>query len=569
MARTNDPDDTTVVRKVADRAGVTVGKPGKIVTSSMRAASCGLGGGFGGAGGGTTMGAGGNPYSPEMSTDFLELPQSDDEKRNFYRFFYDHDPFVGQAIDLLDELPLSKVRLRKPKAQNEELASMSLRFCENWAKKIGLLHRLLEISHEWNLMGETHIFCEDTSPDMPEDIEFDIIREITKEGEVVERKSRREDAQERAHKWLKKNYKGWSAVRCLPPEQMHLESFPFTDEKLVELIPDSKTKAVINRAQSGDPHAARIVNSMPRDVVEAITDGQNIPLNTDPEAGSFYYYMARKKSQYEPRGKSILQRCLRWIIFRDKVRQSLTSIASRHMTPYRLIYAEDMNAEQTEDLREQVDLALQDPDFSIIANYQITWEEMGADQRLPDWSWVFDFTDRQMYAGLGVTESLLSGESSYSGDRINLEVINTRFMLMRETLQELVEDQFFKPMCARMGFVEEDEDGNLQVIVPHLSFTRLSFRDNTETFDALMNLYQKGSLDIDTILEHLNLDPVTVREKLQADFGTFQDATFNEILRGLYSRVGDALAENSDFVERVAEYLGMKYTKPKEEGGRF
>jgi len=118
-----------------------------------------------------------------------------------------------------------------------------------------------------------------------------------------------------------------------------------------------------------------------------------------------------------------------------------------------------------------------------------------------------------------------------------------------------------------MGFVEEDEDGNLQVIVPRLSFTRLSFRDNTETFDALMNLYQKGSLDIDTILEHLNLDPVTVREKLMQDVGTVQDATFNELFRGLYSRVGDALAENSDFAEKIAEYLGLKYEKPQEEGG--
>jgi len=569
VARTNDPDDTTVVRKVAGRAGVTVGKPTKIITSSMRAASCGVGNGYGGGAGGTMMGAGGNFYSPELSTDFLELPQSDDEKRNFFRFFYDNDPFVGQAIDLLDELPLSKVRLRKPKARNHELASAALRFCEKWSDRVGLLHRLMEIVHEWNLIGEAHIFAEDTSDDMPEDIEWEVIREVTAEGEIVERREKREDANERAVNWLKKNYKGWTAVRTLPPEQVQIETFPFTDEKLVELIPDSKTKAVINKASQGDPHAARVVNSMPQDVVNAISEGRNIPLNTDPDAGSFYYNMARKKSGYEPRGKSILQRCLRTLVFRDKVRQSLTSISSRHMTPYRLIYAEDMNAEQTEDLREQVDLALADPDFSIITNFQVTWEEMGADQRLPDWSWVFDFTDRQMYAGLGVTESLLSGESSYSGDRINLEVINTRFMLMREVLQELVENKFFRPMCARMGFIEEDEDGDMMVIVPHLSFTRLSFRDNSETFDALMNLYQKGSLDIDTILEHLNLDPVTVREKLMQDVGTIQDATFNEILRGMYSRIGDDLAENSDFAVRVADYLSLKYEKPKEEGGRF
>ena len=58
--------------------------------------------------------------------------------------------------------------------------------------------------------------------------------------------------------------------------------------------------------------------------------------------------------------------------------------------------------------------------------------------------------------------------------------------------------------------------------------------------------------------------------KLEQDFGTLKDASFNEILRGMYSRVGDALAENSDFAEKVAETLGLKYAKPAEEGeGRF
>ena len=114
-----------------------------------------------------------------------------------------------------------------------------------------------------------------------------------------------------------------------------------------------------------------------------------------------------------------------------------------------------------------------------------------------------------------MTEGLLSGESSYSGDRINLEVINTRYMLLREILQDLVEEKMLKPMCARMGFIEEDEFGVEHVVYPTLSFTRLALRDNNDTFDALFNLYQKGLLDIDIILELLNIDPVATKEKLE------------------------------------------------------
>lgn len=563
MAKENNPDDVIHVTKVPPRKGVTVGKPRKVMTSAMRSKVAFP------VSGNTSSGSGGNFYSPELSTDFLELPQSIDEQRNYYRFFYDYDPFVHQAINLHTELPLSKLRIGMPDAKNRKMAEKSMRFCTKWAKRIKLLQRLMEITHDWNLIGEVNIFAEDTNDDMPREIKEQLIREISDDGEMSERWEEYQDALDREVQWLNKNYKGWTAIRCLPPEQVRVESFAFTDEKLVELVIDSKTKAIINQANNGDERAAKIVNSMPREILDAVAEGTNVPLNTDPAAGSFVHVMANKRSSYDPHGKSALGCCLRALVFRDKVRQSLTSIASRHMTPYRLVYGLDMSDDQTDALREQVDLALQDPDYSIITNFEVQWQEMGADQRLPDWSWVYEMTDRQMYAGLGVTESMLSGESSYSGDRIHLEVINTRFMLLRETLQDLVEEYFFKPMCARMGFVEEDEDGNMEVIVPKLSFTRLALRDTQDTYDALFNLYQKGSVPIDVILDLFNIDPVSAAEGLKKDLGTLSDATMNEVLRAAYSRVGEALVEGTELTSKVADNLGLKYTKPKEEGGRF
>ena len=561
-------DETTegeVVRKVPNRDKVTTGKPKKVVTT-------------GGLGmrkvafptvGGTAGGAGGNFYSPELSTDFLELPQSLDEQRNFYRFFYRADPFVGQAIDLHTELPLSKIRLGLPKAKDRELAQKAHDFCADWSKKQGLLHRLIEIVHEYYLIGEVFVFVEDTSPDMPQEVREEAVRVLDDSGEAYEEWREREDADERAVRWLAENYSGWTAIRVLPPEQIHMESFPFTDERIVELIPDSKTKGIIEAAEAGETNAQRVVDSMPKDVVSSIKNGQNIPLNTDPEAGSFVSVLSRKKSQYESRGHSILERCIRTLVYRDKLRQAQTSIASRHMTPIRVVSVEDGDQTDVEELRDQVDLALQDPDYSIIANFEVRWEEMGADQRLLDLSAEYDLTDRQLYSGLGVTESLLSGESSYAGDRINLEVINTRYMLLREVLQDFVEEKIFKPMCARMGFVEVDDFGQSKVIYPKLSFTRLALRDNADTFDALFNLYQKGSLDIDIILELLNIDPENTQHKLKRDLFTLNDSSFNEVLRGLYSEVGRALSENTNVTELIAERLGLNYEPPDDDSGRY
>jgi hypothetical protein len=194
---------------------------------------------------------------------------------------------------------------------------------------------------------------------------------------------------------------------------------------------------------------------------------------------------------------------------------------------------------------------------------------MGARDRLLDLSAEYEQTERRLISGLGVTESLMSGEALYSGDRLKLEVINTRYLHLREILQEYVHEQLFEPVARRMGFVEKDKWGNEVVLYPRLSFTRLPLRDSQDTFDALFNLYQKGSVSIDLILEMLNIDSDDTKSKLEADLFTVNDATFNEIVRSVSNEVGRMLAEKTDITEKVADYLHlrMKPEAPADDGG--
>jgi hypothetical protein len=534
----------------------------------FRNAYGGGGGGFGGGlGGGITSGSGGNFYSPELSPDFLELPQSVNEKRSFYRFFYRTNEFVGQAIDQHTDLTMSKTRFRRSSdTTNKDLAEQSYDFCTRWAKEINFFETLLFIAHEYWKLGEVFVFMEDNSPDMPTDIRYEERRSIVDDKAVTEL-IERPDADERHIQWNKKHYKGWSAIKIIPPEQVEVQSFPMTTQKLFELIPDSKTKSIVEEYTQGGEEARRIVESMPDEIVQAIIDGRNLPLETDPYAGSFVYYLARKRSGYEERGHSIIERCMRTLVYADKLRQAQTSIASRHMTPIRIVWVEDGDVRDVEDLREQVDQALQDPDFSIVANYQVQWEEMGPNDRLLELSSEWDQINQKLMAGLGVTQALLTGEGSYSGDRFSLSIINDRYLLFREFIQNFVDNQILKPMCARMGFVETDEDGNETIIHPSLSFSRLALRDNQETFDAMFNLYQKGSLPVDYILDLLNIDPDEVHRKLKEDLFTLKDSLSNEALRSVYSDLGRRLAEETNAIEKISRSFGLKHEPPSEDEG--
>ena len=59
----------------------------------------------------------------------------------------------------------------------------------------------------------------------------------------------------------------------LPPEQVHRRVFR-SQMNASLLIPDSKTKDLINQADMGDPNSKWVVDSMPDDVVPLFVVGR-------------------------------------------------------------------------------------------------------------------------------------------------------------------------------------------------------------------------------------------------------------------------------------------------------
>jgi hypothetical protein len=534
----------------------------------------------------TSMASAGQFFSPQLSTDFLELPQSLREKREIYRHFYNTDPIVGQSIDLHTELPMSKVLLARPKPSSfpegfkdqHDYAAYIYWFFTQMAERIKLVQRLITMVHHYWLDGGVFVFAEDSGVDIPEDLGYDkqeggTKSVVTESGEAREEPDvslvERQDREDQELDYYAKNYAGWDRLIILPIDQVKVTTYSFTDKMRIELIPADRDKALIEQAKSGDPFAEEMVKEIPEEVREHIEQGKLIPLGTDPDEGSFCYYLAGRRGAGEDLGQSILDRVLRTLMYREKLRQAQTQIASRAMTPKRIVWGDRISEADVLDLREQVDLALVDPDYSIVTNYEIHWEEMGSKDRLLDLTSEYEITDKQLYAGLGVTESLLSGETLYSGDRLKLEVINTRYMFLREMVQEYVEKALFKPVARRKGFVEKNAWGGEVVLYPRLQFARLPLRDSQDTFDQMFNLYNKGSLSIDLILEMWNIDPDDTRVKLERDLFTVNDALFNEVMRSIYNSVGQTIVDTTDVASRIINSLNLQKVEkeaPAEEG---
>ena len=499
-------------------------------------------------------------YSPQLSTDFLEKPQNLRERRAFYRFFYNTNEIVGQAIDVHSTLPLSKLRLVSPKGKNPHQNKYVMKFFEDMCDELKLFKTLIEVTHEYYLFGNAFIFAE----------ENDSYDDLTPE----ESSKKKEEARQRSE-FLKEKYKvedkdplykGWKKLIVLPPDQVRVRKLPLTDDVAIEYVPDPQTKELIVQGGyfSQDSQGTPKKYSMPQELQDKVKQSGIIPLDTDPYSGSHVYHLARKKSQYEPLGVSIVERCINTLVLLDKLRQAQTSIASRHMTPMRIVWAEDLSIDDVDNLREQVDMALVDPDFSIIANYEVHWEEMGSQGRLLDIEAENEAGLTRLLAGLGMTREILTGEGSYSGSKISLEIMNTQYLLYREVIQDYVENYLFKPIAKKKGFVEYDDYGNEVLLYPKLSFTRLSIRDNEQFFDSAFQLYQKGSISVDLILDILNIDPISTKKKIEEDLFTVNDSIFNELMRNIYTNISAPIVEQTDLVDKLAKYLNLNKTEQAE-----
>lgn len=472
------------------------------------------------------------------------------------------------------DVPMSKLRLSLPKGKDLKRNKQILHFYQEMCSRIQLFQTLYDATHEYWLNGNVYLFCEDhdLTNEIPDDLlseeEREEVGEIdyagrTQTKEVVKRILKPEAVRsENIREFVRENYEGWQRIQILPPEQIKLEVFQYTNKARMELIPSEKDRLLVLKASEGnDPESAKIADDIPEQIRENLLSGAPIPLNTSPYddflCSSFCYHLSHKKAAYDVRGISLLERCLRTLVYQDKLRQAQTSIASRAMTPKRIVWADKMSEPDTDSLRDQIDQAIIDPDFTVVTNFEVHWDEIGSRDRLLDLSTEYDITNKMLYIGLRITESMLTGESTFSGEKIHLDVMNTMYLLYRERMSEFVEQWLFKPVAEKKGFWEEDEHGNRKLLYPQLQFTRLALRDNSELQDYMFNLYQKGSLPISFILELLNIDSDDALEQLKKDMFTPNDSTFNEFLKGVLSRAGEEALDKTDAMDRIIKNAGL------------
>lgn len=496
-----------------------------------------------------------------ISTMLYTLSRAD--RLNLFRYWTKTDSFVARAIDLHTELPLSRMSIGSPKGPNHRQNREINRIYEHMTERVGLSELLLQMSREMFVTGEVYVW-------------FDWDEEMLE----------------------------WSDIYIIPTEFCHSILHPFNRRKeLIFFARPLVDTTAIRRMTDRDMYLIaehdveqlfqQIGEDIPDELKEALQYGEAVRLNTDWKKGSFCAHLQRQPNANEPYGSSIIERCVETLFRLENLKNAQIQISGRNMQPKHLIWAEAIGPDQLQDLRNQVDLSLlEQADFPIVTNYPVTWQTIGANDRLlavdAEYATLLD----SLAVGLGTTRDLLTGQATYGGQRITVELMNTQYLQFRDIIKRFVENFVFRPVAEAKGHyyreeietwvrVEADDievgdeiiqehDGTLRRKMVQINkiynhstvrFNRLSIRDNTEVYDQLFQLYQKGSLASRYLLDLHNIDPDENAVALLEDLGTVKDSSFNDLIRAMYAELSPIIVQTTDLSERVIEALNLEKRK--------
>jgi hypothetical protein len=269
---------------------------------------------------------------------------------------------------------------------------------------------------------------------------------------------------------------------------------------------------------------------------------------------AFVVCLFRRRSNLQ-NPTSILAPLESTLMWQERRRRSRWMMIERFPTPLHLMSVPGGSTDDMDDLRSQWDMAQMNPDPAIIANYEIGLQTINPSERtMPD-TGEDEMAKQYLMMGLGVPESLLTGEAVYSGQRQTLELMSSEYKMQSVLLMELFNQEIFEPIAREHLFVD-----NNGAVYDTLEFNRVDLKDSTDHFTQMYDLHDKGLISSGELLRSLGIDPKVMRKELMAEFLSSIDGQFSNIKGVVAESIGSKLGENEEIISMFMNKTGLKDT---------
>ncbi|KKM15028.1 hypothetical protein LCGC14_1700210, partial [marine sediment metagenome] len=343
---------------------------------------------------------------PRYTFTTLSIPTDLRTLNGLYRFFDDTDPLVGNAIRLHCEFPLSRVSLK------EVGDPVIQRHYEDMWERIQMDSLLFNIGLEYWRIGNVFPYGAWNVDDMM-----------------------------------------WEQFVILNPDYVTVEGTYLNQRPFIKLQPDEHLKKIVT---TGQPKF--LYDQLPPEIVKYVRMGQEIPLSPQN-----VFHIAHNKSPYETLGRSVIKRILKSLIYEDRMSMANFAIATRQTIPITVVKIGDPNSgwvpndEELEEVRELLSAREVDPNFTIIYHWGIDIQFYGASGKIWNLTNEFNRIMKWKMLGLGISEAILTGGSSYATAYAQLEVLRQRYLHFQQTMQTFVYRGVFEPVAYACGFYKTED----------------------------------------------------------------------------------------------------------------
>jgi hypothetical protein len=337
------------------------------------------------------------------------LPTNYKILNQWIRYYDRFHPLVGNCIDMHAEFPISQFDLELESGVQDPKI---LQIYEDAAIDMDLFKVFLEMSREYELIGEVYPF---------------------------------------AHWADEKNY--FDEVVVLNPDFVATNGAPLAigGEMQFELEPDEELKRLVHSTEQKDIELKQYLDPI---VLRSIEIGVNIPIDAFNIS-----QLARKASPYDPRGTSIVLRCLKDLLYEDKLREAQYCIADAHITPKQIWKLGDPQNgymptdEDLADFQKLLESGAHDPLFAIVTHYGLTLDLVGATGRILPIIPEFEFVADRILTALYTSKAALHGEGPTwsSGPNIAFEILQGRYMSKREKMENWLMNKIWIPIALANG----------------------------------------------------------------------------------------------------------------------
>ena len=521
------------------------------------------------------------------------------EKVILFEFFDKFSPLVGRILDLHVNLPISTLQLRTPNIIDNPIVNdyiydtffqmindtdfnqlLHVVVRNYWKFGIGALQVIDDFEFDkevtsidfWDINSISKLV-----KDKPMDQEVikkidDITSKYVSTPDLVPVEDRR---------WVieqfipipNPDYKGVKKVSVIDPfcvidrdsnEDINYFIYPIRRSKSLDRI--------LNQSFSG--YNARLAGdtSTPSDKArrigysEAMINAHNdirdtyINVDTDPFNDMGMYAVSLERSGASDIDNSLLNRIIEPIcniINAKRKQRELVGLASKVTRLVKAIGASDA---QLEDLDNQLRNAAEEQEGSlVITNYEVSIEDLSLDGRESlDVQNIIDNETKDVTNSLGMTDSLIGGEDSYGSTFMKIELLVNEYTAFRVILKDFIENKIFQPIAMKKGFITRDQWGKPQVIVPEISFDRLSIARSSEDFQMLLDLAKEGKLPWENVYTTLGFNIQEVENKLVVEKTSVINEATSNVLNQTIEGFGESLEGNKEIAKRLQDNLYLK-----------